>query len=411
MKRLICAVPLLCSVNSYAGGWIADSASGCQVWNGNPSPGESIKWSGPCSNKRANGNGVLQWLLNGKPNGRYEGEYRDGQQSGRGTYTWANGKRYEGEYRDGKRCPSEISCSAKEYPAGTWTSIGWEELYKLMSGNTLISQNKFFCADKNTNHECLAISILNSSDVKIDRIPATVIYPERKQVLSGEWGYYAANLMDMGLNAGFFTMVTDNRALPFASHVSINNKKDMFRAQYDGVDIVVKIKPGHDNKYVADAKKGDFQQVDARGRMTFGQAVMAKAVNGFVKAWNEGGTAGDLNNLAYSFHDWADGMYAVRIGSGDLKNLAYSLHDWVDGMYAHRIGSGDLKSLAYSFHDWADGMYASRIGSSDLKNLAYSLHDWVDGMYASRIESSDLKNLAYSLHKWTDGMYAHRIKG
>ena len=33
---------------------------------------------------------------------RYEGEFRDSKQNGRGVNTWANGDRYEGEIRDGK---------------------------------------------------------------------------------------------------------------------------------------------------------------------------------------------------------------------------------------------------------------------------------------------------------------------
>jgi hypothetical protein len=45
----------------------------------------------------------LQWYLNGKPGSRYEGESRDGQMSGTGTYVWANGSRYEGEWRDDQR--------------------------------------------------------------------------------------------------------------------------------------------------------------------------------------------------------------------------------------------------------------------------------------------------------------------
>ena len=45
----------------------------------------------------------MQWFLNGKPNGRYEGEFRDGKRNGRGVITFASGARYEGEFRDDKR--------------------------------------------------------------------------------------------------------------------------------------------------------------------------------------------------------------------------------------------------------------------------------------------------------------------
>jgi hypothetical protein len=35
--------------------------------------------------------------------GRYEGDWRDGKQTGRGIYTVPNGNRFEGDYLDDKR--------------------------------------------------------------------------------------------------------------------------------------------------------------------------------------------------------------------------------------------------------------------------------------------------------------------
>ena len=83
--------------------WIADSKTACQVWNERPSPGESISWTGSCSNGKATGMGALQWYLNGKPGSRYEGEFRDGKRHGKGINIWASGARYEGDWRDEKR--------------------------------------------------------------------------------------------------------------------------------------------------------------------------------------------------------------------------------------------------------------------------------------------------------------------
>ncbi len=33
--------------------------------------------------------------------GRYEGDYIDGKRTGRGIYTWADGRRYEGDFNNG----------------------------------------------------------------------------------------------------------------------------------------------------------------------------------------------------------------------------------------------------------------------------------------------------------------------
>src|SRR5262245_8366526 len=52
--------------------WIADQR-GCKVANTFPRPGETITWSGPCKNGYADGDGVMQWFLDGKEDDRYEG--------------------------------------------------------------------------------------------------------------------------------------------------------------------------------------------------------------------------------------------------------------------------------------------------------------------------------------------------
>lgn len=81
-------------------GWIADARTGCQIWNADPQPDESITWSGACAEGRATGPGILQWFENGQPTVRYEGEYREGRANGRAIYVWPDGARYEGDYLD-----------------------------------------------------------------------------------------------------------------------------------------------------------------------------------------------------------------------------------------------------------------------------------------------------------------------
>ena len=102
MRRIAChvmtALLVLGAVEARAApAWLADK-NGCRVWDLSPSPGESISWSGACESGLANGKGVLQWFVGGKPGDRFEGEYKAGHMSGHGVLVAANGDRYDGEW-------------------------------------------------------------------------------------------------------------------------------------------------------------------------------------------------------------------------------------------------------------------------------------------------------------------------
>ena len=102
------------------GEWIADPVTGCKVWNGNPQPNEAVRWTGPCSDGRAHGQGTVQWFTDGKPGARYDGEYRDGKANGQGVFVWASGNRYEGEFRDDMANGSgTVTIRGVQY-SGTW---------------------------------------------------------------------------------------------------------------------------------------------------------------------------------------------------------------------------------------------------------------------------------------------------
>ena len=87
--------------------WIADSRTGCEVYNPGPLPNEAIEWSGPCVDGRAHGNGVLTWFLNGEATGlRYQGEYKSGMRDGFGVETMYEGsleQSYAGEFKANSR--------------------------------------------------------------------------------------------------------------------------------------------------------------------------------------------------------------------------------------------------------------------------------------------------------------------
>lgn len=84
-----------------AGDFVADTSSGCKVWNPHPQPNETVSWSGGCVNGLAQGPGSLQWLHDNRPYEKDQGDWNEGRQSGRGTQDWSSG-RYDGELRDGE---------------------------------------------------------------------------------------------------------------------------------------------------------------------------------------------------------------------------------------------------------------------------------------------------------------------
>ncbi|HJQ56860.1 MAG TPA: hypothetical protein VJ890_08130, partial [Vineibacter sp.] len=112
LAMLCGALALASPASAQAQGWIADGRTGCRVWNADPQPNETISWSGTCQSGFAQGRGTLQWFKNDKPSDRYEGEYRDDNQHGRGVYTWADGDRYDGEWQNGEQHGRGVYASA-----------------------------------------------------------------------------------------------------------------------------------------------------------------------------------------------------------------------------------------------------------------------------------------------------------
>jgi len=121
-SALLCH-PAACAQPLQPGSFVVDPNNGCKIWNPHPQANESAIWSGACANGFAQGAGNLQWVHDGKPYEKDEGEWNAGKQSGRGTQVWSSGRydgdlvngephgrgvltlrnaRYEGEFRNGK---------------------------------------------------------------------------------------------------------------------------------------------------------------------------------------------------------------------------------------------------------------------------------------------------------------------
>jgi len=82
------------------GRWMSDPKTGCKIWDDTPAPEQSVSWSGECKGGHAEGRGIAQWIIKGKPEDRYDGEMRGGKMVGTGDLSFPNGMRYEGQFKD-----------------------------------------------------------------------------------------------------------------------------------------------------------------------------------------------------------------------------------------------------------------------------------------------------------------------
>jgi hypothetical protein len=135
------AAMMLAAAGAQAGAWLTDAGSLCQIWDPNPQVDESVAWSGPCANGRAEGSGTAQWRKGGTVIETDKGEWRDGRQTGSGVQTWSTGRyegelaggepngrgvltlqnlRYQGQFHDGKPNGSGSLRQGSETVQGTW---------------------------------------------------------------------------------------------------------------------------------------------------------------------------------------------------------------------------------------------------------------------------------------------------
>ena len=109
--------------------WIEAQNQPCMVWNSHPVAGETVSWSGSCTDGTASGRGKLVWRGSFGED-TYEGDYVNGKAHGRGVYTWDDGSRYEGEWRRGQPHGfGELNWASGRIDSGAWSRgcIGTKE--------------------------------------------------------------------------------------------------------------------------------------------------------------------------------------------------------------------------------------------------------------------------------------------
>ena len=72
---------------------------------------DGSKFEGEVKDRNINGNGTYTYSDGSK----YVGQWKDGKQNGQGTYTYSDGSKYEGEWKDDKKNGHGIFT----YPDGT----------------------------------------------------------------------------------------------------------------------------------------------------------------------------------------------------------------------------------------------------------------------------------------------------
>lgn len=112
-RRLAFVLSLLfCTGAIAAEAELTAGAPDCLVYHSTKSAGVSAKWTGPCKDGFADGEGKLEWFRMGQREWTYEGGMRRGRFHGVGYTSAIDNSQFEGSYADGYREGFGISVNA-----------------------------------------------------------------------------------------------------------------------------------------------------------------------------------------------------------------------------------------------------------------------------------------------------------
>ena len=155
-------------------GWQVDTRASCKVWNPIPQAGETVEWSGTCTNGYADGAGQLTWrfasgtevwtvnMAAGKSGtGPYKivtthngttstwtGTFTNGMKTGVNVRTFADGNQFEGSWVNGQANGSSVYTTKDGQRQGVFAANGC--IWSAETGGTFINS-----VDKNKN-QCLS---------------------------------------------------------------------------------------------------------------------------------------------------------------------------------------------------------------------------------------------------------------
>ena len=155
-------------------GWQADTRANCKVWNPIPQAGETVEWSGTCTNGYADGGGQLTWKFSsgtevwtvnmaaGKSGtGPYKivtthngttstwaGTFTNGIKTGVNVRTFADGNQFEGSWTNGQANGPSVYTTKDGERQSVFAANGC--IWSAETGGTFINS-----VDKNKN-QCLS---------------------------------------------------------------------------------------------------------------------------------------------------------------------------------------------------------------------------------------------------------------
>lgn len=101
MRSLLTLTTLLLATNAGAAMTYVGKPD-CLIANPHPIEDEQANWSGGCKDGYADGTGTLNWSVQGRPHGGYEGVLAKGVPNGPGFLLLPNDASLQGDFKDGK---------------------------------------------------------------------------------------------------------------------------------------------------------------------------------------------------------------------------------------------------------------------------------------------------------------------
>lgn len=176
-------------------------------------------------------------------------------------------------------------------------SVDYIDLENIIKGNTLILKSPRMCADKNSTKQCLAIALLKDNDKSI------TIYPDKKEVIIGEWGFTTYNFQSATKVGDIITLPTHSNSYPFSSLVKINSSGTIIKITHPIEKYIydIFVQNGISNKFLKLAKSKSFKKIDITGRKTIGEALVDSVVKSIAKSVSETMKEGASSSSSYSF--------------------------------------------------------------------------------------------------------------